>query len=404
VDEERVTVMDGKDKFNELKEKVYETVEKLAPKAIALSDDLAAHPEVSEKEFESSRKHVSLLKEAGFEVEYPFDGIDTAFRAKIGNGKPKVALLVEYDALPGIGHACGHNIHGAMANLAGLALASIYENVNGEIQVIGTPAEETNGAKIKMAEDGVFDDLDLAIMLHSSGGISYVHYEALAMDAIEFDFKGKASHAASFPWEGKNALNGVQLLFHAIDMLRQHVVPEVRMHGIVSSGGEAPNIVPEHASARFYFRAPQRWLVDEVVDKAKNCARGAALATETEVHWDKFELSFDDMIPNRAAEEAMEEIMRELGVALSDSPGPQGSSDIGNVSHRCPALQPMFAITKDRLPVHTREFEAATRTEEAHKALVVGAKTLAAMALRTLTDESLRKTMREIFEKEKQSD
>jgi amidohydrolase len=179
---------------------------------------------------------VDLLKEAGFDVEYPFAGIPTAFRGRKGKGGPKVALLVEYDALPGIGHACGHNLSGAMSTLAGMALASVSDELDGEIHVIGTPAEETNGAKVAMSEKGVFDDLDLALMLHCGGCLSFVRYESLAVDALEFIFNGKASHASASPWMGRNALNGVQLFFHAVDMLRQHLPPEVRMHGIITSG------------------------------------------------------------------------------------------------------------------------------------------------------------------------
>ncbi|MCD6182932.1 MAG: M20 family metallopeptidase, partial [Thermovirga sp.] len=387
-------------KIQELKEKAQKAIEELSPKIIALSDELALNPEISEKEYSSSRKHVEALKKAGFKVEYPFCGIETAFRAVIGEGSPKVALLVEYDALPEIGHACGHNVSGGMSTLAGLALASLKDEMKGQLQVIGTPAEETNGAKITMSKDGVFDDLDMAMMIHSGGGISYVHYECLAMDALEFIFKGKTAHAAASPWEGKNALNGVQLMFHALDMLRQHVRPEIRMHGIIHEGGTAPNIVPERAVARFYFRAPKRALVDEVVRKACNCAKGAALATETEVEWRNFELSFDDMVTNKPAEERMESIMRELEVELSPSPGAQGSSDIGNVSYRCPAMQPILSITPKKMALHTRELAEATTKEEAHQALVKGAKALAFMAIEVMMDDKLRSSIKEAFKRE----
>ncbi len=382
------------DKMRCLKEELFEAVEKHSPKAIALSDHLAANPEPGDEEFESSRLHADLLRLAGFEVEYPFAGIATAFRAKRGKGSSKVAFLAEYDALPEIGHACGHNLSGAMSTLAGIALASVSDELDGEIQVIGTPAEETNGAKVAMSEKGVFDDLDLALTLHCSGGASFVPYESLAVDALEFVFTGKTAHASASPWMGKNALNGVQLFFHALDMLRQHVPPEVRMHGIITSGGEAPNIVPEKAVAKFYFRAPKRPMVNEIVAKAKNCARGAALATETDVRWDTAEISFEDMKRNSSAERAMEKIMEELGVVLSSGPGPQGSSDIGNASRRCPALQPHFSITKESRDLHTREFARATTEPEAHRAMITGAKALAAMALSVISDQKLRETVK----------
>lgn len=390
------------DEITRLKEEVFKAIERLSPKAVALSDHLAANPEPGGEEFDSSRQHVDLLKEAGFEVEYPFAGIPTAFRGRKGKGRPKVALLVEYDALPGIGHACGHNLSGAMSTLAGMALASVSDELDGEIQVIGTPAEETNGAKVAMSEKGVFDDLDLALMLHCGGCLSFVRYESLAVDALEFIFNGKASHASASPWMGRNALNGVQLFFHAVDMLRQHLPPEVRMHGIITSGGEAANIVPERAAAKFYFRAPKRNMVDEVVKKAKNCARGAAMATETDVRWETAEISFEEMKFNRPAEKAMETIMKDLGVSLSECPGPQGSSDIGNVSKRCPALQPVFAITKKPLELHTREFAEATTSPKAHQALLTGAKILAVMTLSMMTDDELREAINEEHRKSAQ--
>jgi metal-dependent amidase/aminoacylase/carboxypeptidase family protein len=249
-----------------------------------------------------------------------------------------------------------------------------------------------------MSEKGVFDDLDLALMLHCGGGLSFVRYESLAVDALQFIFNGKTTHASASPWMGRNALNGVQLFFHAIDMLRQHVPPDVRMHGIISSGGEAPNIVPDRAAAKFYFRAPKRDMVDEVVEKAKNCARGAALATETDVRWETVEISFEEMKFNRPAERAMETIMKDLGINLSESPGPQGSSDIGNVSKRCPALQPVFAITREPLELHTREFAEATTSRKAHRAAVTGAKVLGAMVLKMMTDAGFQKAVKEAHE------
>lgn len=382
-----------------LKEHVVRAVHALGPKAVALSDELAANPEPGEKEFNSSRKHVELLREAGFKVEYPFAGIPTAFLGIKGKGAAKVALIVEYDALPGIGHACGHNVSGAMSTLAGLALGKVSAELDGEIQVIGTPAEETNGAKVAMAEMGVFDDLDLALMLHCGGGVSFVRFQCLAVDALEFTFTGRAAHASSSPWSGRNALNGVQLFFHAIDMLRQHVPPDVRMHGVVTSGGEAPNVVPDHGTAKFYFRAPKRPMVEEIVRKAKNCARGAAMATETEVSWESVETSFDEMTPNEPAEKVMEEILEELGVAPSEGPGPLGSSDIGNVSRRCPALQPVLAITERPVELHTGEFADVTTSVEAHEALLTGAKALALMALKTFSDKDMRMALKKAHRK-----
>ncbi len=388
--------------FEELEERALGFVEEMWGRAVELSDELAENPEISGEEFAASRAHARLLEEAGYEVEMPFMGLPTAFRGERSfgsGGGPTVALLVEYDALPEIGHACGHNVSGAMSTLAAVALSRALEGsgVSGRILAFGTPAEERDGAKVLMAERGAFDEVDLAMMIHASGGASYVRYRSLAMDAIEFEFRGKASHAAASPWEGRNALNGVQLLFHAIDMLRQHVRPEARMHGIISKGGEAPNVVPELAAARFYFRAPWREYLNSLVEKAWICAQGCAIATFTEVERRPFELSFDNMLPTPRAEEVFEEILTELGVELSPSPGPQGSSDVGNVSHRCPTIQPMLDITGTPVALHTRDFALLTKGRLAHERIKTGAKALTRMALKVLVDPRLREEIRSSF-------
>ncbi len=378
---------------------VDEAIALKAAEAIALSDAMAADPEISEREFRSSEAHVAFLRGCGFEVEYPFFGIPTAYNGKVSRGSGgRVALLAEYDALPGIGHACGHNVHGAMSLLAGAGLASVLEELGGELRVVGTPAEETNGAKITMAAGGAFDGLDLALMIHSDNDDCRVRYRCLAMDGIEFTFRGKASHAAASPWEGRNALNGAQLFFHAIDMLRQHVRPDVRMHGIYVDGGEACNIVPETAVVRFYFRSSRRAQLNDILRKAYAAAKGAAMATETEVEWRQFELSFDELVPNEAAEAMMEGVYDELGVAYGPVSGPEGSSDVGNVSMRCPTLQPTLSIVDRPFALHTREFAAATTAPMAHDAIATGAKILARAALRTFLDPGLRDAMRACME------
>ncbi len=370
-------------------------IEKNCAETIAMSDNFAEHPEISGEEFETSHKIVEVLKDAGFAVEYPYMDIPTAFLAskgKRGNGA-KVALMVEYDALPEIGHACGHNLHGSMAVLAGIALVPLMDKIEGELIVVGTPAEETNGAKVEMSRKGVFDGCDFAIMIHCCGGKTIVRYRSLAMDAIEFTFTGQTSHAAMAPWEGRNALNGLQLFFHAIDMLRQHVKSDARMHGIVQYGGAAPNIVPDRAVGRFYFRAPKRAYLDKIMEQVLNCARGAALATNTEVTWRNFEVSFMDMLPNPAAENMLEDIFAEFNIPVSACDGFMGSSDVGDVTYRCPALQPEIDISGRKIEAHTREFAEATITEHAHKVLKTGAKVLARSALSVFLDPELREKM-----------
>lgn len=369
-------------------------ISKNAAMASELSDDLAAHPELGGEEFRSSRLMADFLKKFGFSVELPFQDIPTAYRGIVGSDGPVVALLAEYDALPGLGHACGHCLSGAMSLLAGSALAPLADEIGGTLWVVGTPSEETNGAKVTMAASGEFDSVALAAMIHANSDSSLVRYRSLAMDAVEFTFRGKAAHASGSPWEGRNALNGVQLLFHALDMMRQHVRPEVRIHGIVTEGGEAPNIVPMEAKALFYFRSPTRKYLQTIMDRILDCARGAAMATQTKVSWENVEYSFDEMAPNDPAEAMMENVFREIGVSFQNPTAPAGSSDVGNISQRCPALQPELSIMDTYAPHHTQEFARAVVTKRAHEAMETGARILARAALKTWMDPDLRKAMR----------
>ncbi|MDO9544927.1 MAG: amidohydrolase, partial [Synergistaceae bacterium] len=341
---------------------------------IELSDFLGMHPELSEEEYGSSRLFVERLRSFGFDVEYPYMGLPTAFLAKkrspgASSTAPKVALLAEYDALPDIGHACGHNLHGTMAVYAGIALAHIMDKIEGEVWVVGTPAEETDGAKVLMSEKGVFDEVDLALMFHSYAGESYADYRSLALDGYEFDFEGLASHAAASPWLGRSAQSGMLLFIDAINMLRLHIMDMCRIHAIVRSVSGATNIIPDRAVCRVEVRAVSRKILDEMMDSVFCCADGAAIATKTKVSWNKFMRSFDDMLPNKTAESLAEKILAEHGVVCTRNNLPMGSTDVGNVSYRCPTMQPEFSITDKKIPLHTREFAEATMSPEGHEAL-----------------------------------
>lgn len=381
--------------YSDIARRLDEGIDRFFPEARVLSDWMASNPELSGEEFKATDRIVELLSREGYEIERPYGGLPTAFKASFGKGDPKVAVMVECDALPGLGHGCGHCVHGSMSVLAGLGLIGLVDDLGGSVHVIGTPAEETDGAKCSMAEAGLFDGYDLAIMIHSSGGFSTTAFRSLAMDGYRFTFKGRSSHAAGAPWEGKNALNGVQLMFHAVDMLRQHTVPEARIHGVIDQGGSAPNIVPDRAVCRFEFRAPKRDYLDGLTSRCLDCARGAALATGTGVSWEKFESSFDEMIPNPPGEAMIGEIYGELGIPFDPPIDPIGSTDVGNVSQRCPALQPLLAITPERYSLHTVEFAESVTGSEAHEALSLGAKVIGRAVIKTLMDRELAGSMRE---------
>jgi amidohydrolase len=361
-------------------------IEKLAPEVNKLSDYLADNPELGGEEYNSSKAIVEVLTRHGLQVEMPFAGLPTAFKASLeGNGEKKIALLVEYDALPGIGHACGHNVSGSISVLAGLAFSKVLEAVGGRLDIIGTPDEEINGGKIVMAEQGVFAEYDLAIMIHLDNK-SRVNTKLLALDGIEFVFTGKASHAAAAPWEGRNALNGVQLMFHAIDMLRQHVKADVRMHGIIADGGEACNIVPEKAVSHFYIRSNERVYLDRVKAMVMDCATGSARATQTEVAIHDLCPSLFDLKPNKAGEDLIHDCFMELGLVDESEGVAFGSSDIGNMSYQCPTLHPTLAITQTNVQLHTREFAALVKGEAAYKVILNGAKILGQACLRVFHD------------------
>ncbi len=386
----------------DLWKRVEAKIDEAAPQAFEVSDWMAAHPEIGGEERGATKKHAEFLSRFGFDVELPAWDIETAYRgvmAGCGAGR-RAALMVEYDALPGLGHGCGHNAHGSMSLLAGAGLSAVMKEIPGELLMLGTPAEENLGGKIVMARRGAFDNLDFAIMIHCAGGQSCVGYRALACRAYEFTFEGKASHAASAPWEGRNALNAARILFESLDMWRQHLRPETRIHGIVTEGGYYANIVPERVVVQFYFRAPDNAMEDDLIEKALDCARGAALCTGTKVSWRLFEEPFDAMKPNPAAEAMVLKVFEELGVPALASHPALNSSDVGNVSWKCPALQPEFDISDGVfIAGHTREFLAASISPATHPKIVTGAKILAKSVLSVLTDDALAAEIRADFEK-----
>lgn len=388
------------ERYLEMKEKIAEAVKANLQDAIALNDDLADHPELSGEEYESSRKIVELLKRKGFDVEYPFADLPTSFKATYGRNdhKYKVAIMTEYDALPGIGHACGHCVSGAISVLAGIAASKLQDALDADIDVIGTPVEETDGAKCALIKKGVFDHYDMAMMIHLyDQNLIYCTLNGLA--SYLYTFHGKAAHASAAPWDGINALNAAQLMFHGTDCLRQHVTPDVRIHGVIRNGGEAPNIVPEEASAEFYVRALDLDYMMDVVRKVDDCAAGGALATQCT--WDKVETAatYANMRRNYTGEDALREIYEELDIDINgDHEKIFGSSDAGNVSFVCPTFHPTLQIVDRGVPIHTREFAQAVKTERAHEAIALGANVIALQIAKIFGDENRIKQMKADFE------
>ncbi len=371
-----------------MKELLFNEGQNLKEVLCEISEYIYHNPELGNQEFKSSEKLISFLEEHNFIVEREFLGLKTAFRAVYDSNKPglTVGYLCEYDALPEIGHGCGHNMIGTMSAGAGVILSKILDQVGGRVIVYGTPAEETDGAKVIFAEQGVFEELDAAMMLHPSDK-TCASGTSTAIYPLQFRYKGKNAHAASCPQDGINALNSVIQLFNGIDALRQHVTPDVRMHGIITNGGVAANIVPDEAVAQFYFRAAKKETVMELLEKVKNIAQGAALMTGATLEMERFELPYDDLRTHENLSEAFNENLRTLGIEDIQENEDFGSSDIGNVSHIVPTIHPNIGISNCRVIGHSREMADATISELGHERLLIGTLALAYTGYDVLTNK-----------------
>lgn len=363
----------------DLHEKVDKTALLLKSEIENISEYLFYHPELGDSEFLSSKYLVDLLKENGFKTEYPYLEIETAFKAEFGdNNGPRIAFLPEYDALPGYGpdkknaHACGHNWIAAITVGAALVLSKLQDDFKGKIVVIGTPAEETVGRKVDMVSKGAFENIDAVFQMHLGANTS-LNSSSLAMDAFEFKFNGKASHAASSPHEGINALDAVNLTFAGISALRQQLKSDVRIHGIVTEGGYAPNIIPEQCTCRFEVRSEKRSYLNEVSERVKNCAKGAALMTGTKLEISNFENSFDDLMVNSTLTEIAKKNLERCGIKdFIDRKDPPGSTDLGNVSYVCPTMYGNIGVGDGKTKPHEEKFlDYVNSTEAKEKALMV---------------------------------
>lgn len=394
-----------KSRLSSQEEKLIQIILDLKKEITALSDFIAKNPELGYQEFKASNKLKKILAKNNFKIEENLAGIETAFRAsynfrpEINKAKTglKIAFLCEYDALPEIGHGCGHNMIAAMSTGAGIALSKLKIEI-GEIQVIGCPAEETGGAKVQLSQAGIFSDLDAVMLLHPADQ-NQVFATTLAIKAIQFNFHGKTAHAAAAPEKGINALSAVIQLFNGLNALREHLRDDARLHGIISNGGEAANIVPDEAEAKFYFRARDKKYLMEIVEKAQNIAQGAALMTGCTLDYQEYENSNDNLKPNRLLADIFKEKM--IAIGIKDIKGPEnhsGSSDMGNVSHIAPAIHPYIKLGD--FTGHTRELRDATLSSQGHQVLIKGVQSLALTALALFNNPESAAAVRHEFEKQ----
>src|SRR6056297_363784 len=385
--------------LKELRKSLFYEIENIKEEIFYINDYIAENPELGYREYKAASLLTEKLSQHGFKIENNLSGIDTAFRASYNFNEdgPTIAFLCEYDALPEIGHGCGHNMIAAMSAGAGITLSKLDIKA-GRVEVIGCPAEETGGAKVQMTEAGVFDSVDCALLLHPSN-INQVYSTTLAIKAIQFNFHGQTAHAAGAPEKGINALDGVIQFFNGINALREHLRDDARIHGIITNGGKAANIVPDESEAQFYFRARDKKYLQEIIKKAENTARGAALMTGCRVEWKEYENANDDLKPNRVLADIFEQSMKEIGInEIEPAANHSGSSDMGNVSHVMPVIHPYINLDSE-LAGHTRELAEKTTTKEGHAVLIDGIKALALTGLKIYGDRQKLEKIKKEFKK-----
>lgn len=366
-----------------------------------LSEYLYENPEIGLQEYKSSKAHIDILKKYGFSLEENFLGFETAFKATYTSEKPgpTIAYLVEYDALPDIGHGCGHNILGATTTGAGIVLRNLIDEIGGRVYVLGSPAEENFGIKVDMANNGVFDGVDIAMISHP-GSKHQLSGTTAELVPLRFTFKGQTAHAAGSPEKGINALDACIILFNSINALREHVLDSSRIHGVITKGGVAANIVPDLAIADFYIRTPVLGYMEKLKEKVVNCAKAAALATGAELEISVYEEIFKGMVTNETLSKVYGKHLKDIGVeTILDGEISHGSTDMGDVSQVCPSIHPSFAIAENNkeLVGHTVEFGEATLTDIAYKGMEESIYALVATAVEVIKDEELLHKIKEEF-------
>ncbi|MBP1930886.1 M20 family metallopeptidase [Ammoniphilus resinae] len=394
-------------KLANIREEVIHHIDRQRDLYIQTSHLIHENPEIGNQEFLASGWLIDILRADGFEVTQNVASHETGFVARKSSARPgpAISFLAEYDALPGLGHACGHNIIGTTSVAAAIALSQVIDEIGGSVYVFGTPAEEggPNGsAKASFVKAGLFQDIDVALMIHPSAKTSLTG-SSLAVDPLDFHFYGKAAHASGSPEKGINALDAVIQLFTGINALRQQLSSEIRVHGIITHGGDAPNIIPDYASARFFIRGVTWDQVEETVAKIRGIAQGAALATGATVRIERFQNEVRELLRNAALDEVLAEELESLGEIVNREPKKGlGSTDAGNVSQVVPTAHPHIKIGSVELIGHTNEFREAARSPRGDDALVTGAKALALTGFRLLSDESLLAEVKKEFEGVKQ--
>lgn len=376
---------------SELKERVLQDAASVQDLVFDISHTIHANPELAFKEYRASALLTETLEAHGFAVERGSGGLETAFTTTYRQhaSGPTIALLCEYDALPEIGHACGHNIIAAAPIGAGLILRPLFDQYPGTLKIIGTPAEEYGGGKIQILRAGVFEGVDVAMMVHPSTRHT-TERSSLAFNSLTFEFLGKAAHAAASPHQGINALDAMIMTFNNVNALRQQVREDVRIHSIITDGGTAPNVIPDYTRARFIVRAREVGYLDTVTEQVMNCARGAALATGAEVKIDHRK-GYVNIVPNSTLAGLYADNLQRMGIDVEtpDPSEPMGSTDMGNVSQVIPSIHPYVAIAPRGVAGHTAEMREAACSPQGDEGLMISVRALGMTVADLLTQPEL---------------
>ncbi len=388
-----------------LKREVCKTIDALRAELISVSHAIHANPELAFEEKFASALLTKTVEDHGLRVDRGAYGVSTAYATEFGTkAAPVMSLLSEYDALPGIGHACGHNIIATIGLGAALALSKLGGKLTGQVRYMGTPAEERGGGKEVMAQHGAFDGVDASMMVHPAG-FDMVSMPVIALAEVEVIYHGRAAHASAMPFRGLNALDALVTAYQTIAQLRQHIQQTERIHGIVTEGGMAPNIVPERAAGRFYVRARDGIELAALKKRVQACFEAGALATGTrlETKWGRVDCL--DLKTNWALAHAYEANAKSLGRELMDPsllpPGLAGSTDMGNVSHRVPSIHPIIGVSPPHVVIHNAEFTTYAKSERGDQAIIDGAKALAMTTLDFFDSAALRDAAKAEFAKTK---
>ncbi len=382
---------------------IHAEVEKYEKELRELTLYIHDNPELGLKEVKACKAQVELLEKYGFEVETGFCGIETAYKACYKGSKqgPKIAMLAEYDALPGLGHGCGHNLIAMVGVGSGLAMRHLADEYGGEIYVIGTPAEETEGAKVDMAAAGVFDEFDVAMMAHPMN-LWMDTGNTMAINGRRISFYGKTAHAAAAPQEGKNALDAMINFYNMVNALRQQTKDDARIHGVILHGGEAANIIPDFTDAEFYIRAAKSPYLEELTKKVEDCAKGAALGTGTTMKFEHHQKDFKDLNSNLYLAGLQADSMEALGIDVLRCKGESmpGSTDLGDVSYSCPAIHSTFDISDGKpCGAHTAEFAECAGSDYGIRQGLLIIEAFVATALKLMTDETHLAEIKKEFQK-----